>query len=407
MPLPSPLATSSLEALPMQLAVLDAEGEILYTNQAWRTFGEENGYVGESSSVGRNYLTVCDASGDAEANSIAGGIRAVVAGERDHFSREYPCHSPDQRRWFTMRASRFTHDDETYVQVVHLNITDRKLAELEADEKASRLRNVASILSHDLRNPLSVALGYAQTMLDDEMTREHLGRIVDALERMDDIVSDTLVLARQNSVSEWAPVELEAQAKSAWQHVETGDGSLVVVDSTTFEADPNLLSHLFENLYRNAVEHGSTGNRTASGDVAERRSASSQTSSDDAVEHGSTSSRSSSDDAVEHGSTGSQVPPDDAVEHGHSDGDTQITVTVGLLADTERTGFYVEDDGVGIPADEREAVFEDGYSSETDGTGLGLSIVSQVVAAHDWDIELTESASGGVRFEISSVELTD
>ncbi|WP_411967647.1 ATP-binding protein [Haloferax sp. YSSS75] len=347
MPLPSPLATSSLEALPMQLAVLDAEGEILYTNQAWRTFGEENGYVGESSSVGRNYLTVCDASGDAEANSIAGGIRAVVAGERDHFSREYPCHSPDQRRWFTMRASRFTHDDETYVQVVHLNITDRKLAELEADEKASRLRNVASILSHDLRNPLSVALGYAQTMLDDEMTREHLGRIVDALERMDDIVSDTLVLARQNSVSEWAPVELEAQAKSAWQHVETGDGSLVVVDSTTFEADPNLLSHLFENLYRNAVEHG------------------------------------------------------------HLDGDTQITVTVGLLADTERTGFYVEDDGVGIPADEREAVFEDGYSSETDGTGLGLSIVSQVVAAHDWDIELTESASGGVRFEISGVELTD
>ena len=345
----------------MQLAILDTDGEVRYTNRAWRTFGESNGYVGDSSSVGQNYLAVCDASGDAEVDPIADGIRSVIAGERDDFSYEYPCHSPNQRRWFTMRASRFTHDGETYVQVVHLNITDRKLVELEADQKASRLRNVASILSHDLRNPLSVALGYAQTVLDDGVATDRLGRIVDALERMDDIISDALVLARQDTVSEWALVELESQAESAWEHVETDGVSLVVADSTTFEADPNLLSHLFENLYRNSVEHGSTSNRTQSGN---------------------------------------------AIEHGKPD-DHSVTVTVGTLTGEGRTGFYVEDDGVGIPADEREKVFEDGYSSAVDGTGFGLSIVSQVVTAHDWCIELTESASGGSRFEITGVELVD
>ncbi|WP_416838277.1 ATP-binding protein [Haloferax sp. DFSO52] len=357
----SPLATSSLEALPMQLAILDTDGEILYTNRAWRTFGEENGYVGDAASIGSNYLGVCEVSDDVEVGDIGAGIRSVIDGERDAFSHEYPCHSPGERRWFTMRASRFSHEGETYVQVVHLNITDRKLAELEADEKASRLRNVASILSHDLRNPLSVALGYAQTLLDDGVETGRLGRIVDALERMDEIISDALVLARHDSVTEWATVELETEAESAWRHVETGDASLVVTDSIRFEADPNLLSHVFENLYRNAVEHGSTGNQTASGY---------------------------------------------AVEHGKPD-DDPVTVTVGPLTDEDRTGIYVEDDGVGIPPDERDTVFEDGYSSGTDGTGLGLSIVSQVVAAHGWCLDLTESESGGARFEITGVELVD
>ncbi|KAB1187041.1 MULTISPECIES: PAS domain-containing sensor histidine kinase [Haloferax] len=342
----SPLASSSLDALPMQLAILNTDGEIIYTNEAWRAFGEANDYVGDSSFVGENYLGVCELSDDGSLHAVADGIRSVIDGETDDFSHEYPCHSPDERRWFTMRATRFSHEEETYIQVVHLNITDRKLAELEVDEKAGRLQNVANILSHDLRNPLAVALGYAQTLIDEGIATERLGRIVDSLERMDDIVSDALVLARQDSVTQLATVDLESEARTAWSHVKTADESLVVADSVAFEADSNRLAHIFENLFRNSVEHG-------------RR-----------------------------------------------DTDSQLTVTVGTLADeTEHTGFYVEDDGVGIPADERDDVFDDGYSSETDGTGLGLSIVSQAVDAHGWCIELTESESGGARFEITGVEL--
>jgi signal transduction histidine kinase len=76
-----------------------------------------------------------------------------------------------------------------------------------------------------------------------------------------------------------------------------------------------------------------------------------------------------------------------------------VIVTVGDLED----GFYVADDGVGIPPDDREAVFESGYSAD-DGTGLGLSIVRQVATEHGWDVSLTGSDAGGARFEFTGVE---
>ena len=85
-----------------------------------------------------------------------------------------------------------------------------------------------------------------------------------------------------------------------------------------------------------------------------------------------------------------------AIEHG---GDS-VTVTVGDWED----GFYVADDGPGIPPEERDRVFEGGYTTKSDGTGYGLLSASQIVEAHGWEIEVTESSEGGARFEIAVVE---
>ena len=85
----------------------------------------------------------------------------------------------------------------------------------------------------------------------------------------------------------------------------------------------------------------------------------------------------------------------------HADG--PVTITVGDL----EGGFYVEDDGPGIPEDVREQVFEAGYSTGHDGTGFGLSIVEEIVDAHGWEISLTESDAGGARFEITGVTSSD
>jgi signal transduction histidine kinase len=90
-----------------------------------------------------------------------------------------------------------------------------------------------------------------------------------------------------------------------------------------------------------------------------------------------------------------------AVDHGGE----AVTVTVGLLDD--ESGFYVADDGPGIPDGERERVFESGYSTDSQGTGLGLAIVRQVAEAHGWDIDACESADGGARFEITGVETVE
>lgn len=70
-------------------------------------------------------------------------------------------------------------------------------------------------------------------------------------------------------------------------------------------------------------------------------------------------------------------------------------------------GFFIEDDGPGIPEDRRSDIFEAGYSTNKDGTGFGLSIVEQVVDAHDWEIHVTDGAEGGARFEITGVDLAD
>jgi PAS domain S-box-containing protein len=86
-----------------------------------------------------------------------------------------------------------------------------------------------------------------------------------------------------------------------------------------------------------------------------------------------------------------------AVEHGGPG----VTVTVGDLPSGD--GFYVEDDGEGIPADERADVFELGYSTAEDGTGVGLRIVEQVAEAHGWTVTVTEGADGGVRVEVDGV----
>ncbi|ERG92256.1 MAG: histidine kinase-, DNA gyrase B-, and HSP90-like ATPase [Haloquadratum walsbyi J07HQW1] len=79
-----------------------------------------------------------------------------------------------------------------------------------------------------------------------------------------------------------------------------------------------------------------------------------------------------------------------------------MTITIGELAD----GFYLADDGSGIPEDKRDNVFEAGYTTTEQGTGFGLSIVKQVVEAHDWEISITESAEGGARFEVTNVEVS-
>jgi signal transduction histidine kinase len=84
-----------------------------------------------------------------------------------------------------------------------------------------------------------------------------------------------------------------------------------------------------------------------------------------------------------------------AIHHGGP----AVTVRVGTLAD----GFYVEDDGPGIPPDERESVLSPGYSTTPDGTGFGLSIVRQIVDAHDWALAITAGDSGGARFEVTGV----
>jgi diguanylate cyclase (GGDEF)-like protein/PAS domain S-box-containing protein len=126
-------ANSVLDSLSDHICVLDRDGVILAVNRAWREFGNLNrplsGHLQDN--IGINYLGLCDnATGPCseEAQSMAAGIRRIAQGELDEFTLEYPCHSPDEERWFLARVSRL-HDDSRRILVVHTSITGHKHAE--------------------------------------------------------------------------------------------------------------------------------------------------------------------------------------------------------------------------------------------------------------------------------------
>jgi len=247
-----------------------------------------------------------------------------------------------------------------------------------------RLDEFAGIVSHDLRNPLNVAKLHLRTA-KDHVDHESLDRVESALTRMEHIVDDVLTMAREgNQVEETERVTLREAADASWRRVRTERATMTVHEDFAFQADRSQVQHVFENLFRNAVEHGLDEPPVANAPG-------------DAVEHGVSDEPSVAD------------APDDAVEHGldeppvadaeRSDRPT-LTISVGTCED----GFYVADDGVGIDEADRESLFDSGYSTKDDGTGLGLSIVERMVRAHGWEIAVTESESGGARFEITGVE---
>lgn len=128
------LHTLVIDSLEEQIAVIDQAGAIVDVNLAWTNFGIENGLSSEFAWVGCNYLKVLSASaGDSLAVEAAQGIVDVMSGKRASFYFEYPCHSPDEKRWFMMRVTRLKGGPMSLFVISHHNITQRKLAEERAE----------------------------------------------------------------------------------------------------------------------------------------------------------------------------------------------------------------------------------------------------------------------------------
>ncbi len=169
-----PLLEAVLQALPLQVAVLDGDGTILFVNAAWEAFARENGAPFlAGASKGINYLAVADqAEGDRSEHALeaSSGIKAVLAGELPLFTLEYPCHSPDEQRWFLLYAAPLPGRAGQAV-VAHLNITERKLLEEQVSATNREMSAFLSLVSHEGRTPLTSLNGYLQ------LVRQRLQRL--------------------------------------------------------------------------------------------------------------------------------------------------------------------------------------------------------------------------------------
>lgn len=136
MPDMTTLHTLVINSLEEQIAVIDQAGTILDVNHSWNNFGLDNGISSGYSWVGCNYLNVLSASaasGDNLAVEAEQGILDVAQGKRASFYLEYPCHSPDEKRWFMMRVIPVKRASKRLLVLSHTNITLRKLAEERAE----------------------------------------------------------------------------------------------------------------------------------------------------------------------------------------------------------------------------------------------------------------------------------
>ncbi len=136
---------SALDALSAHIAMLDEHAQIIGVNAAWRRFADSNDLRDPSYGIGTNYLQVCEeATGrhSKEAPLVAKAIREILAGKRDEFYIEYPCHTKHERRWFILRITRFYWNGATRLILTHQNITELKRIQLELDDSRKRIETI-------------------------------------------------------------------------------------------------------------------------------------------------------------------------------------------------------------------------------------------------------------------------
>ena len=348
---PSP-TTEILDTSDVGTIVLGPDSRVVWMNEAI----EEYFGIERSSVLGRDQTDVVhEMVKDRVANPEEYARKVLSASDDDR--RRFECHvreTPEtDERWLEHWSQPIESGPYAGGRVKHYeDVTDRKRkqAELERQKRAlerqnERLDEFASVLSHDLRNPLSIARTYTGILRENgDADEDVIVEIAQAHDRMENIIEDVLTLAREDeSIENTAPVELSAIARDAWAGVHTDEATLRVASDRVIDADEIRLKRLFVNLFQNAVEHG---------------------------------------------------------------GD-DVTVRVGTIDtdadDSGQTGFYVEDDGPGVPDAVGDQIFESAYSTTETGTGFGLPIVRQVARAHGWSVELDDSDAGGARFEVTGV----
>ncbi|PSQ58016.1 hybrid sensor histidine kinase/response regulator [Halobacteriales archaeon SW_7_71_33] len=356
------LLTRSLNALDDIYYVLDPDGYVERWNDALESV------------TGHDAETLEDTRGlellaEADRERVTAATREAVETGSARFEADVVTADGDRIPYeFTAAPIDDGTGDPRGVIGIGRNISDRRAYERSLESKNERLEAFAGIVSHDLRNPLTAIDSHLELYraTDDE---EHLDALAETVDRMGRLLDDLLSIALHGeTVENPSRLDLEPVVETARKGTLGAGDTLEYDPLPPLYADDDRLHRLFENLFRNAVEHGSP----------------------------------------EDSSSGDEIPTQATDGSGACVDADGVTVRVGpLSSEGEHVGFYVADDGPGIPEETRDRVFESGYSTGDGGTGYGLSVVQSVADAHDWTVDVTANESGGARFEVRDVTFAD
>lgn len=367
------LKSAAMDAAPIGIQLSDPsapDNPVVYTNEGFQRL---TGYPA-SEILGRNCRFLQGPETDPEP---VAQMRQAIADEEPVSVelRNYRRNGTPFWNQIHIAPIRDDEDELTHFVGFQLDITERKRKEQELEAQNERLEQFVSVVSHDLRNPLSVAASYLEAARTEAThATEHLEAVAEAHDRMERLIEDLLVLARDGQqIDDIGPVDFQSLADQCWQHVSTAEATLVLELDGQIHADADRLAQLLENLFRNSVEHGTVG--MADNEPLQIR-----------------------------------VGPLEGEDEGGSkakgrDGGKNEVGGENKAEESAPNGFYIEDNGSGIPPELRTKIFEEGYTTGEDGSGLGLQIVRTIVDAHGWSITATEGTDGGARFEITGVDL--
>jgi PAS domain S-box-containing protein len=316
-----------IEQMDEMMFVLDESGQIETVNAAvHETFGHNRDFAGTSVTafLGEDIEAIVNGTGpDTSAAGDDNTFTTTIDGETRHFAVN---HSLLTDHSDTVRGR----------LLVCRDLTAQTRERRRLRRQNARLDRFASMISHDLRNPLSVARAKVD-IARESRDPAHFDDLRQAHHRMDTMIDDMLALARsETTVEDREVVAFRDLVEMAWGMLRTPDAELQneVPADWQLACAPDLVQNVLENLFRNAIQHN----------------------------------------------------------------EDDVTVHVGPLSD--KNGFFVEDDGSGITVDDLGAIFEYGQSGSETGMGVGLAIVADLVEAHGWEISVEDGTRGGARFEI-------
>jgi|GEM_PF-2028023 len=357
------LLQASINALPAQVVVVNQQGDIIMVNALWRQYAEQNDAdIPLTIGVGLNYLQVCDVVADSDhtAHKVAEAMRQILQGEQHEAYFEYLLHE-DANTWFEVRISSFYYNQIIHAMLTHMDITDRKVVEveirnaLEQQIEINRLRSqFISMISHDFRTPLATIQTTTDLlkMYDDRYTKDdrmqRLDRIQSTIDYLANLIDEVVFIGR-SQIGEvplhLTPFDLELFCRDMIVDIELafkGTGRIDLQwnsDQSILTLDKTLIHKILVNLLSNAMKY--------------------------------------SDDKV------------------------ILSVT---KADDSLT-FVIEDKGIGIPTIDQIQLFETFHRGRNvgnrQGTGLGLVIVKHSVDTHNGNLSYTSEEGVGTTFTVT------